>query len=556
MESVSVKPQKGRLHMKNKILMIVLAVALFIPSVVAVVSFNKVKNDPVSEKNIQTLTIADLAGNEFVFARDDEDDQEMIDLFFEMNQESAKKSSLPDPLVGTAFFKVTMKSMQQEAEYQYYFSTDADEAYFVDGKTGSVYAIPEEYASKFIESRYAVSLYVNAVVPTLSVSDSSKVLPTSAVWEYKNSAKSYVNCEPELASSPQSVSMEGGLDLIFSLRPDHFNVKLTDTANGAVLFNDQYDRISSLSIDKSVVLQVEIDAKWYEDAARDYRGEMKYSFTANIAAPAEFFLADPKLESGRFTTISARNISDLSKLQFSSNPDIGYTPTFFMEGDVAVALLPVSCDLAAGNYTLTLKYGGVTEELGLEVTARNIRHFNYSISAAVLKSTRTEKTLADFAALRADITKTASAERYWDGMFVEPVVKASAHDGVITTGYGHLRKITGTDISYTHMGVDYIRSKGSEVFAGNKGKVVYAGYSELAGNTVVIEHGYGLKTWYSHLSEINVSVGDIVEKGAAIGIVGSTGFTNQTGVHAGMSIYDIAVSPYTVWYDNEIVIIK
>ena len=92
--------------------------------------------------------------------------------------------------------------------------------------------------------------------------------------------------------------------------------------------------------------------------------------------------------------------------------------------------------------------------------------------------------------------------------------------------------------------MDYITSSGASVFAANNGKVLFAGYTELGGNTVVIEHGYGLKSWYSHLSEIKVAVGDTVAKSDVIGIAGSTGFTKQTGVHAGATVFDVPVSPY------------
>ena len=86
--------------------------------------------------------------------------------------------------------------------------------------------------------------------------------------------------------------------------------------------------------------------------------------------------------------------------------------------------------------------------------------------------------------------------------------------------------------------------------------VQFAGYTELGGNTIVIEHGYGLKTWYCHLSELKVSVGATVTKGDVIGVVGKTGFTNQNGVHFGMSVFDVAVSPYAAQFDEEITFVK
>lgn len=540
--------------MKNKIIMALLAVAIFIPSVVAIVSYNRTNSAPVSEKNIRTMELADLAGNTFTFTRGAEKDDEMIDFFLKMNAASQKVSSLPDPLVGTSFFKVKMDSVQQSAEYQYYFSTDASQAYYVNG-AGETFAIPEKYAAEFIEGRYAVSLYVNAVVPKLLVADAEGTLPDAATWMYKNSAGTYVACETPVSSSAQKVSVEGSLLLGFTLKPDHFSVKLTDKTTGEVVFNDLYDKIDTLSIGRSVTLNVEIEAKWYEDAARDYYGEMKYAFTADVAAAAEFFLGETSIENGQFTVVSARNIADVSRIQFSSSPDIGYTPVFYQDGDYAIALLPIRCELAAGDYTLTFKYGGVSEDLTLNVTQRNVRYFQYDVSAAILNATRTDKTIADFRTALSDAALSGTGKQLWEGTFLQAVVKKGTYDGIITTGFGHNRKILASGVTYIHEGVDYITARDSEIYAVNSGKVIFAGFTELGGNTLVIEHGYGLKSWYCHLSKINVAVGDSVTKGDVVGIAGSTGFTNQTGVHAGLSVFDVPVSPYPSW-EKEIAIVK
>ncbi len=540
--------------MKNKILLVLLAVAVFIPSVVAIISYNSTNDAPVSEKNVREIVLSDLAGAEYVFIRGEDD--EMIDFFLDMNRESAKVSSLPEPLVGTDFFMVTMKSSQKNADYQYYFSTNTTEAYYLTAE-GDAYKIPASYAAEFVEGKYAVSLYVNAVVPTLSVSQQATVLPAAAQWFYKNSAGAFVQCDTATSTGGQNVSLEGGLDLLFSLDPDYFNVKLTDTVSGAVVFNDLYDNISALSIDKSMKLNVEITAKWYEDAARDYHGEMLYNFASDISAPAEFFLGETKIENGMFTVVSAKNIADPQKIAFTSTPDIGYTPTFYMDDGIAVALLPIKCELPAGTYTLSFKYGGVTEELSLEVTNRNVRLFNYNVTAAIANATRTDATIADFKDAVAEVVSTGDGAQYWNGIFTNPVKlkHTGQYDGVVTTGFGHTRKITATGVSYTHEGVDYITASGAKVFAVNSGKVVFAGYTTLGGNTIVIEHGYGLKTWYSHLSEISVAVGDTVAYEQEIGVSGSTGFTNQNGVHYGMSVFDVPVSPYPAW-DAEIKIVK
>lgn len=543
--------------MKNKILLILLAVAVFIPSVVAIVSFNNTNDAPVSEKNVRTIELSDLSGRTYTFTRDaggDADD--MIDFFLEMNAASAEVSSLPEPLVGSDFFKVTMSSAQKKADYQYYFSTDTSEAYYLS-EGGKAYKIPSSFAAEFVEGKYATSLYASAVVPVLSVSSQATVLPQSAVWAYKNSAGTFVAAPVSTSTAAQDVSLEGGLELLFSMDPDYFNVKLSDVSTGAVVFNDLYENIGTLSISQSMKLNVEITAKWYEDAARDYYGEMMYAFVSDIAAPADFFLGETTIENGMFTVVSAKNVTDPSKISFTSSPEIGYEPVFYMDGDYAIALIPIKCELPAGTYTLTFKYGGVTKELDLAVTQRTIRLFPYNVTAAIANATRTEETIAAFHEAVAHVVSVGEGVQLWNGIFTNPVKlkHTGPYDGVVTTGFGHTRKINATGVSYTHAGVDYITASGAKAFAVNSGKVVYTGFTALGGNTVIIEHGYGLKTWYSHLSEIYVSVGDMVAIDQEIGVSGSTGFTNQNGVHYGMTVFDVPVSPYPAWAE-EIKIVK
>jgi murein DD-endopeptidase MepM/ murein hydrolase activator NlpD len=95
----------------------------------------------------------------------------------------------------------------------------------------------------------------------------------------------------------------------------------------------------------------------------------------------------------------------------------------------------------------------------------------------------------------------------------------------LAPGYTVMRPFT----SY-HSGIDLARSSGQPVFAAGSGTVIFAGWSEWGyGNTVVIAHTESLWTLYGHMSRINVSCGQFVQRAAAIGAVGSTG--NSTGPH-------------------------
>lgn len=80
-----------------------------------------------------------------------------------------------------------------------------------------------------------------------------------------------------------------------------------------------------------------------------------------------------------------------------------------------------------------------------------------------------------------------------------------------------------------HKGVDWSCSVGTNVYASCGGTVSFAGWQNGFGNTIVINHGDGLKTRYAHLSKITVSSGDKVSQGERIGLSGNSG--NSTGPH-------------------------
>ncbi len=164
---------------------------------------------------------------------------------------------------------------------------------------------------------------------------------------------------------------------------------------------------------------------------------------------------------------------------------------------------------------------------------------------AVINATRTPEKLDAFAEAVSAVTATGDAQRYWDGKFIEAVT-----GGVVRSGYGRYRTITTTGELYRHTGMDYAINSGSDVRAINDGKVIYTGVLDYTGNIVIVEHGYGLKSWYYHLSKIDVAVGDTVSKGDVIAKSGNTGFTAFPVVYVGLSIFDFPVCQYDLWNEG------
>src|SRR5690606_28305745 len=86
-----------------------------------------------------------------------------------------------------------------------------------------------------------------------------------------------------------------------------------------------------------------------------------------------------------------------------------------------------------------------------------------------------------------------------------------------------------------HNGIDMSSSK-RNILVADTGKVSFAGTKNGYGKTVIIDHQNGDETLYAHLSEISVKVGDVVEKGEKIGVMGSTG--RSTGVHLHFEVHE------------------
>lgn len=94
-----------------------------------------------------------------------------------------------------------------------------------------------------------------------------------------------------------------------------------------------------------------------------------------------------------------------------------------------------------------------------------------------------------------------------------------------------------------HKGLDLAAGEGTPTYAAADGYVVIAGWSDSAGNWVVINHGNGLVTKYMHHSALAVSAGQTVSKGQQIGYVGNTGNSFGAHLHFQVELNDVAVDP-------------
>lgn len=175
--------------------------------------------------------------------------------------------------------------------------------------------------------------------------------------------------------------------------------------------------------------------------------------------------------------------------------------------------------------TLTISYGGeeITEKLSvIQRTYKIQRIDNLPADKVVPPDEAGERILADIELIKA-ARSFDTPETWFLGGFQWPVT------GRISGVYGSQRILNG-EPRQPHFGVDIARGEGEPILAPQKAIVRLAERDMyFTGGTSVLDHGHGITTSYLHQSRLDVKVGDTVEAGQAIGLIGKTG--RATGPH-------------------------
>lgn len=200
------------------------------------------------------------------------------------------------------------------------------------------------------------------------------------------------------------------------------------------------------------------------------------------------------------------------------------------------ALLGVDLEKPAGRYEWKLSWAvadGRTIACGLLVTVRTGKFPTERLTVEkqfVQPDPEQQKRAEEDQKKMKAIYDTVTPEVLWKGKFVLPL------KGVTTGGNFGRRRMLNGEARSPHAGVDFPSAAGTPVYAAQSGKVVLAENLYYSGNTVVIDHGFGIYTLYAHLSEIGVHAGDPVEASAEIGKVGATGRVTGPHLHWGLTI--------------------
>jgi len=127
----------------------------------------------------------------------------------------------------------------------------------------------------------------------------------------------------------------------------------------------------------------------------------------------------------------------------------------------------------------------------------------------------------------------------WDGELLMPC------EGWITTEFGQGRSLNGGPVTGQHSGTDIANASGTPIYSAASGRIAWAGWMPIRGNSVLVDHGAGVVTGYHHLLRVDVQAGRDVSAGDQIGRMGSTGFSTGPHLHWEMTVYGVNVDPMT-----------
>lgn len=260
-------------------------------------------------------------------------------------------------------------------------------------------------------------------------------------------------------------------------------------------------------------------------------GDVLFTPNSNAEGPgalpspiSQLYIDGPAFIQGK-TAVVRVNASDNISL---GGKLIGHDLQFFEDGQYQwVALQGIGLASRAGNYSLIISGTFEGESFAYTQTIRvkggGYERETLTVDPALLNP---ELSNAESALLR-DVMDSPSPEKYWQGYWGAP----HPYIDVINSEFGVERSYNQGAFQGFHFGVDFGGGVGIEIWAPAPGIVIFSELLEVRGNATIIDHGWGIYSLYFHQSEIKVSVGEFVDSGQIIGLVGNTGRSSGAHLH-------------------------
>ena len=322
----------------------------------------------------------------------------------------------------------------------------------------------------------------------------------------------------------------------FETPPDSY--KITLYKDNKTVFTSKTSVILSDDIPADGEYQGVCEAQWNQG---EFEGSASYHFILLADFPALPVISTTETDPGELIVLKIKYLNPEEAVEIET--DLDFKPNMFRYNDEDVILLPVSyLNKYDSIYSFKLLIGDETFSYAIKVNDKEFVTQQLTIDTKIAAETRNDKSAQEVKEKIDPLRPVCDEVAHWEGEFIMPVEGGRVRE----YDFGKRRHVNGSPTSYRHNGLDIGHDLGVPVMASNSGRILIADYMIGTGNTVIIEHGFGLKTWYYHMDELNVKTGDMVKKGDIIGKVGSTGFSTGPHLHFSSSINWVYINPITL----------
>jgi murein DD-endopeptidase MepM/ murein hydrolase activator NlpD len=203
-----------------------------------------------------------------------------------------------------------------------------------------------------------------------------------------------------------------------------------------------------------------------------------------------------------------------------------------------VAVIGIPLATKPGRHTLQVESEAGVSEVAFEVSDRQYRTQRITVK----NQRQVEPNPEDLKRIEQEQARSNAALSRFSTELAPAFELAAPVAGVRSDSYGSRRIFNGQPRN-PHSGMDIAAPTGTAIRAPAAGTVVEAGDFFFNGNTLYIDHGFGLVTMYCHLDKLGVQLGDRVKAGDLIGAVGATGRVTGPHLHWGVALNRAMVDP-------------
>ena len=500
----------------NKKWIALFLVVIFLPAIIACVWYMSVTGNKLTASNVSEVvfTIMSEEGEQDTFIS--KSDKEFFIKLKDCFQPIEKQEYDPEVY---SLYQLDFIRIQGDLTYFLCLSADTKNCLAYD-VNDNWYRIDKEAAKELLLNYDLNGVYKYSSVPNLIVQSDDSVVslcPEAVDWNYLVADGSYTKAsfvEGACANTDLYISSIDGLELLFQVEPDWYSAKIYD--NDIIVYDGLLDDPSYFSMSGDCMLKAVVSAEWYESSTSLYNGSATYVFDFHYDVEATYAINKTDFNAGEVVYLHISNADD-EKFVASSE--------FFKEEINSVAhrigqliILPVPMDVSTGEYIIDVSSEKNSFKIPVSINAKDFG----SVNVGLIRGENHNEYNSALASFKSEISSADDMildECLWAGGWLTPLQKfnnGKEQYWVSAPSYGAEQIVDGVAIDEPNFGVHYVKSVDTEsisVRAAAEGVVAFCGVTSAYGNTVVIEHGQGVKSVYGHLGDIGVKIGDRVKRG-------------------------------------------